>query len=542
MKFVGLLCVVIVVFSILFHFIMLLEGQEHSWVTGFYWTLTVMSTLGFGDITFHSDLGRAFSIVVLMTGIVMLLIVLPFAFIRFFYAPWLEAQIKSQVPRELDENIEDHVIICENNVVSNGLIDYLISAEIEYVLLEPDPQKATTAFRDGLKVMVGDIDLKDTYERAGASRARLVVANSDDIMNTNIALTVRAAAPDVLIAALSEDKDAFDVLELSGVDRVLPIKRWLGEQLANRINSDQPEMHPIGQYKSLRIAELPVMGTPLVGSTVRETGLRQETGVSIIGIWVQGKFEPATPDMTITESCVPVVMGTDEQLASLEELFEKRDIDAPHPVVVIGGGKVGESALRALQQKEIPVNMIEKNPERAERLEGLCEKVLAGDASAYELVKAAGIEEAPSVLLTTNDDAMNIFLSSYCRRLNPNVRIVSRLTSERNLDAIHRAGADFVLSYATLAVNAIASVLHGRALTVLGEGVDLFPYQVTPSLNMVSLAESAIGAKTGMSVVAVRDGDETITRFGGAFRFEPGMELLLIGSNSQFEKLHQLYP
>ena len=42
------------------------EGQAHSWLTGLYWTLTVMSTLGFGDITFHSDLGRAFSIVVLM--------------------------------------------------------------------------------------------------------------------------------------------------------------------------------------------------------------------------------------------------------------------------------------------------------------------------------------------------------------------------------------------------------------------------------------------------------------------------------------------
>jgi spermidine/putrescine transport system permease protein len=55
------------------------EGQDHSWLTGVYWTLTVMSTLGFGDITFTSDLGRLFSIVVLLSGIFMLLIVLPFA-------------------------------------------------------------------------------------------------------------------------------------------------------------------------------------------------------------------------------------------------------------------------------------------------------------------------------------------------------------------------------------------------------------------------------------------------------------------------------
>ena len=68
----------ITVSSILFHFIMLYEGREFSYISGVYWTLTVMSTLGFGDITFQSDLGRLFSIVVLVCGIVMLLVVMPF--------------------------------------------------------------------------------------------------------------------------------------------------------------------------------------------------------------------------------------------------------------------------------------------------------------------------------------------------------------------------------------------------------------------------------------------------------------------------------
>ena len=79
-KFGVLLASTVALFTVLFHAIMVYEGQtEHSWLTGFYWTLTVMSTLGFGDITFHSDLGRFFTIVVLVYGIVMLLIVAPFA-------------------------------------------------------------------------------------------------------------------------------------------------------------------------------------------------------------------------------------------------------------------------------------------------------------------------------------------------------------------------------------------------------------------------------------------------------------------------------
>lgn len=87
LRFLLVLVGLATLYSVLFHVLMLYEGQRHSWITGFYWTLTVMSTLGFGDITFKSDIGRVFSIVVLLSGMVSLLMLLPFTFIEFFYAP-----------------------------------------------------------------------------------------------------------------------------------------------------------------------------------------------------------------------------------------------------------------------------------------------------------------------------------------------------------------------------------------------------------------------------------------------------------------------
>ena len=59
-KLLAVLFALVTIYSIGFHYLMALEGQEHTWMTGLYWTLTVMSTLGFGDITFHTDLGRGF--------------------------------------------------------------------------------------------------------------------------------------------------------------------------------------------------------------------------------------------------------------------------------------------------------------------------------------------------------------------------------------------------------------------------------------------------------------------------------------------------
>src|ERR687891_2231094 len=104
----------ITAYAIVFHIIKIrAEGEQHSWITGFYWTLVVMTTLGFGDITFTSDVGRLFSMLVLVSGVVLLLVMLPFLFIRLFYAPWLESRVRLRAPRHVPEETRGHVIMTE---------------------------------------------------------------------------------------------------------------------------------------------------------------------------------------------------------------------------------------------------------------------------------------------------------------------------------------------------------------------------------------------------------------------------------------------
>lgn len=159
--------------------------------------------------------------------------------------------------------------------------------------------------------------------------------------------------------------------------------------------------------------------------------------------------------------------------------------------------------------------------------------MFAGDAADRQLLERAGIHEAASVLLTTNDDAMNIYLAVYCRRLNPELRIVSRITHDRNVEAIHRAGADFVLSYTTLGIEAVMALLRGREPVLVGEGVELFTIPVPPSLAGRPLRESGIGSKTGLSVVALQQEGRQITHLTAETVLAPGAELLMLGSREQ---------
>jgi voltage-gated potassium channel len=144
-RYFAFLAAMIVVYAVVFHLIMgSVEGQQHSWITGFYWTLVVMTTLGFGDITFTSDIGRLFSMVVLVSGVVFLLVMLPFLFIRLFYAPWLESRVRLRAPRQARAGTSGHVIITEYDAVAIGLVERLNAAGIPYFIVEPDAAKAKT--------------------------------------------------------------------------------------------------------------------------------------------------------------------------------------------------------------------------------------------------------------------------------------------------------------------------------------------------------------------------------------------------------------
>jgi Trk K+ transport system NAD-binding subunit len=540
LSYLMLLAATIAAYSVLFHAIMLYENQQHSWLTGFYWTLTVMSTLGFGDITFQSDLGRIFSILVLISGIVMLLIVLPFTFIRFFYAPWLEAQVRLRAPRRAAEGTRDHVIICKYDEIARGLIERLGETSLPYYVIESDPATAAELHADGVSVVAGSAEANTTHEALRTPEARLVFANMGDAANTNITLTVRDVSPNVPVVALAEDIHSVDILELSGASQVFALKQRLGEQLASRVAAGTPQAHRIGRFEDLVFAEFPVHATALPGRTIRDTKLRTLTGLNIVAVWERGRLLIAGPDTVLSEHSVPVIVGTEEQLLELDALFVIYRHNE-NPVLVIGGGKVGCAVAGALRARDTAVTLLDRDSSLKPQLEEIADRVVVGDAANLQVVMDAGIATAPSVVLTTNDDATNIFLALYCRKLNTETHIVSRITHDWNLEAIHRAGANFALSHASLAVKSLISLVQGRELVILGEGAELFVEVVPSTLAGKKLGESGIGARTGLNVIAVRHDGSLKTNPSANIELPRDAELVMLGTAEQRRHFVQLF-
>ena len=525
-RYTAFILALVVLYSVAFHFIMAAEGQRHSWLTGLYWTLTVMTTLGFGDITFQSDLGRLFSILVLLSGVVFLLIVLPFTFIQLFYAPWLEAQSRRRAPREVPEGTSGHVILTHHDAVAISLVQRLSYHGRPYFVLEPDVKKALDLYDAGIRVVVGERDKVETYQRLRATDAALVVATGDDYTNTNIAFTVREIAEEVPIVSVARAPESIDILELAGSSHVLHLPEMLGRSLARRTLGGETRASVIGRFDELMIAEAPVTGTPLIGKRLTESRLREVTGLTVVGVWERGIFDTPRPDTLIGPSTVLVLAGSEAQMARFDELtaiYNRPDA----PVLILGGGRVGRAVAHALAEREVPYRIVESKPELIRDPE----TYVLGSAAELETLEQAGIRDAGAVVVTTNEDAVNVYLTIYCRRLRPDIQIVSRATLERNVVTLHRAGADFVMSYASMGAHAVFNVLEKDDVLMLAEGLDVFRHPVPRSLAGRVLAETGIRERTGCSVVAVvREGSMTVNPPPDA-TLPDHAELILIGTN-----------
>ncbi|MDL2316565.1 NAD-binding protein [Desulfovibrio sp. OttesenSCG-928-A18] len=533
LRFALFVIVLVLVYSVLFHMIMETEGQKFSPLTGLYWTLTVMSTLGFGDITFQSDLGKMFSVLVLMSGILLFMLLLPFTFIRFVYSPWLEAQSKALTPRELPKDMDKHVLIVGSDNTALSIAERCRQYDVPYALLIPDSALALELYDKGYKVLLGDLDARSSYEAARADKAALILALHDDLKNTNIAATLRELAPNAPLLASASSEASADILRLAGCTYVYRFSQLLGEGLARRVFSAGQESNIIGRFEGFCIAESAAHSSPLVGKKLRETDLRDRFGLNVTGIWQGNQYMPARPETVIDEGAVLLLAGTADMLERYDRAFTSHSGAALSPALILGGGRVGTAVAATLEKRGIPFRIVEQKPPLVPMDDG---RYVLGNAADINTLRAAGIDATGTVVVTTHNDDLNIYLTIYCRKLRPDIQIISRSSMERNVASLYGAGANLVMSQAGMSANAVINLLMPGRVFMLTEGLNIFRVTVPAKLVGVTLLDSGIRHDTDCNVVAVRSNGASTVPPDPRKPLQEHDELILIGT-SEAEKV-----
>jgi voltage-gated potassium channel len=146
--------------------------------------------------------------------------------------------------------------------------------------------------------------------------------------------------------------------------------------------------------------------------------------------------------VTVTEFFVAGHLG--EILEERRTLKKIDDLKGHH--LICGFGRVGRQVARDLQvggDNFVVIDGLEENKEIADQMGA---RFLLGRPSEDEMLKAAGIERAVSVLACVDSDAENIFTCLTARELRSDITIVARASVEDSEKKLLRAGADRVIS------------------------------------------------------------------------------------------------
>jgi len=535
--YVAATALLVVVYSLVFLFLMVsAEGRSYTAVDAVYWVITTMTTQGAGNIAFVSSIGRIFSIVVELTGIVIFFAIL----IPIVVAPVLQS-VRTSVPTK--SKAQEHVLIAGYSPMVETIIGELNERDLPYLVIDGDRDVVQALVERKIPCIYGDPSDEVTLKNAQIQRAKKVVLNQSDEKNAIIALVAKKLTRADIIGLVEDMANAVYLL-YAGADKVVSPKQLLGIDIGHK--AAMPITHRlIGSTPligSLRIFELPILGeSGLNGSSIEDAKIRERTGATVIAIWKGAKlsFNPSASEI-ITDTTVLLLVGTKKQLNAAKEL----SICSPDGTycaikghyIVAGYGDVGKRVSKVLRSNGIEHIIVDKH-----------QGDVVGSSTDRAILKQAGITEASTLLVTVNSDMDAIYTTLVARKLNPQIDIICRAIRPQAVETLYQAGADFVLSQSVVAGQVLVKFVAPRPLgtqlreVLLSEDMKVLEYPPGPSIVGRSLEHLKIRSRTGCTVVAITTSGATIPNPDPHQVIPKDSSLTVIGTREQIREFKRVF-
>ena len=440
--------------------------------------------------------------------------------------------VPGQLPGSLPD-VEDGVVIYGYGPEVESLLSDLKSREITTVVIEEDDSVAHRLFTRGQTVVVADLT-DELPDLSPLSRARALVLNGKDEDNAVLALSSREQGFTGPIVAMISNPSRRASVQLVGATIAFSPNHILAAALAARasarINPRISGVQPLDQL--LDVAELRVHdASPLAHISLAETRLGAETGVNVVGRWMDDELHsPPAADEKLSPGTILVVAGSPDSIRRLSEIA--RPIAHEGPLVVLGFGDVGQKLTQLLTDAGEEVCVV-----YSDDIPGVD---IVGDVFDESLLERIPLAAARAIILALESDNATLLLAKMVRRFAADVPIIASARALENVERIQAAGADFALSISQVA---------GQLLShhVLGETVSLQPRIKLAKVPPGGLAgrhplAAGIRERTGCSVVAVERQGRIVIDFPSDFELSGDDALYLCGTGNAFNRFRAEFP
>ena len=312
----------IAVGTLAFH---LLEGW--SILDSLYVTVQTLTTVGFGDLTPQTTLGRVFATVFMMIGVGVVIYALTSTVQTIVHSELFARYGHSRKMSKL----QDHFIICGAGRVGSHLIRSLRAVDGVFLVIESDQPKCEALMDMGIPVLIRDATLEESLIEAGVEHARgLASCLPDDADNVYVVLTARDLNPKIHIVARAAEEQAESKLIRAGANRVVAPTIIGGHRMAMALTKPA-----VGDFLDSVTANDLELGfeqlevdpvSKLVGRKLSESVIRSELNIVIVSIRRNDGeiiFNPSG-ETRIEGGDMLIAIGNSESLARLNDLARGR--------------------------------------------------------------------------------------------------------------------------------------------------------------------------------------------------------------------------
>lgn len=312
--------------------LLLLIGIVASGVAGFmhleklgfgdalYLTIQTITTVGYGDLAPRTGSGRLFANFVMIAGVSVGL-----AFLSLVLWPYLEERMRSMFGLLEPVKARDHVIICGYTYLAEEVVKELKTYDVPFVVVDKHEEVVHKLRREGAKVVVGDPADERTLINAGVLDARALIASCrDDSENAFVTVTARKLREDLPIIVRALNVENIRKLKSAGASHVISPEVVGGEMLGRSVVAPYTALFldGVGLSRELQVSQFrAAKGAEIVGRPVSHVG--SASGASVVALWLPtGKLVVTpSPDTTIEEGAVAVVIGNFGQLQIVKNMF-----------------------------------------------------------------------------------------------------------------------------------------------------------------------------------------------------------------------------
>ncbi len=408
-------------------------------------------------------------------------------------------------------------------IVGAGQVGYFLSEKLsvegqEVVLVDRDADKLRVIERDlNIMTVQGSGASTRALEDAGIDRTDLFIAvtDSDEVNLVSCIISKEYKVKTRIARVRNEDFYASGSAlsrEALGIDFIISPDIAMADEIVKL--STRSEAFEVVEFAGGHVVLLGYVvhaDNPLCGRRLFEiSGL---AGIIVSIVRGEETIIPRGHDR-IEEGDKIYLVTRDQDIPSVESLFNVAS-NPPRRVFIIGGGKIGYLLARRLEQMDIGVVVVEKDPDRCDFLaENLDNSVILNShgLEAHDMLEE-GVDRADLVVSVTGKDSINI-LSSLLAKHHGAAKCITHITRPDFIPMLDELGIDVALSPRLVAANMILRFVRGGSTvavaTLLANDAEVMEVRVPDSDRIVGVPLRELEIPEGAIIGAVIRGREVI--------------------------------